>query len=359
MKKIFGLIIFSLLVVLLPAKAQLIYYDASQFTLLGKATADTETLYERLPQRFKSISRPPVWTLGKNTAGLAVRFASNTTTVSLKWTVLQEVAMNHMTPTGIRGLDLYCLVNGKWTFVNSARPSMTGKETTTNIISNMEQLEREFMLYLPLYDGVVSLEIGVDSLATITKEKVGLPQREKPIVAYGTSILQGGCATRPGMAHTNTLSRWLDREIINLGFSGNGQLDYEIAELIAEVDASIFILDFMPNVSVEQIKEKMAKFYSIIRAKHPTTPIIFIEDPIFTFSDFDLSARKRIDALNDALHLEYNKLKVEDSNILLLSSKDMIGHDSEATVDGIHFTDLGFLRYAEYLYPTLLQLLQK
>ena len=110
--------------------------------------------------------------------------------------------------------------------------------------------------------------------------------RKKPVVFYGTSILQGGCASRPGMAHTNILERWLNRECINLGFSGNALLDLEIAYVMAGVDASVFVLDFVPNAGVEQIKERAGEFYSIIRSKHPDTPVLFVEDPIFTHSRF-------------------------------------------------------------------------
>ena len=89
---------------------------------------------------------------------------------------------------------------------------------------------------------------------------IDYPIRKKPIVFYGTSILQGGCASRPGMAHTNIISRRLNRECINLGFSGNGQLDLEVARVMAEVDAGVFVLDFVPNASVEQMKERMETF---------------------------------------------------------------------------------------------------
>ncbi len=333
-------------------KGQIVYHDASNFPLFGKATENTYTRYSRLPESLKSISRGPVWELGKNSAGLAIRFHSNSTTIAAKWEVLTNNLMNHMTPTGTKGLDLYCLLDGKWTFVNSGRP--TGKDNTATIISNMKPEEREYMLYLPLYDGTVSLSIGIDSLAEITQPKINLPVREKPIVFYGSSILQGGCANRPGMAHTNILSRWLNRECINLGFSGNALLDLEIAELISEVDASMFVLDFVPNASVEQMKERAVKFYTIIREKHPDTPILFIEDPIFTHTRFDQQIAKEVKDKNDEINAIFRSLKEKgEKNIYMLSSKDMIGHDAEATVDGIHFTDLGFMRYSELLYPVL------
>ena len=338
----------------LTAKAQTVFYDAAAFPLLGKISDATETLYERLPAKLNGISRPPVWRLGKNTAGLAIRFCSDSRQISVKWEVLNNNSMNHMAPTGTKGLDLYCLENGVWSYVNTARPSPTAQKSEATIISDMEKKEREWMLYLPLYDGVVSIEIGIDSTAFIAQPKINLPRQSKPVVAYGTSILQGGCASRPGMAHTNILSRKLNREVINLGFSGNGQLDYEIAELMSECDASLYILDFMPNVSVEQILEKTEKFYRILRDKHPDTPIVFIENPIYPHTKYNLNLRNLIYDKNKALHVVFDGLKAKkEKNIWLIPSAGMIGTDGEATVDGVHFTDLGFIRYADYLYPKI------
>lgn len=261
------------------------YYDAAKFPLYGKATKNTENRYERLPDSLKHVSRKPVWNLSRNSAGLAIRFCSNSTTIATKWENLNNNLMNHMTPTGTKGLDLYTWVDGAWRFVNSGRP--TGKVNQATIIANMEPVEREYMLYLPLYDGVISLSIGIDAEASISVPRTAIPVRTKPIVFYGTSILQGGCANRPGMAHTNIISRRLNREIVNLGFSGNALLDYEIAEVMSSVDAGVYVLDFVPNASSDQIYEKMETFYRILRDKHPRTPIIFIEDPVFTHALFD------------------------------------------------------------------------
>ena len=232
----------------------------------------------------------------------------------------------------------------------------TAKSSETLLISNMENKERELMLYLPLYDGIVSIEIGIDSTAFIGQPKIDLPQRAKPVVAYGTSILQGGCASRTGMAHTNILSRMLNREVINLGFSGNAHLDYEIAELMAECDASLYMLDFVPNCSAELIIEKTGDFYRILRDKHPDTPILFIETLVRPLSKYDLYWQNRIREQNKAIHEVFNHLKEEkETNIYLIACE--IGTDNEASVDGTHLTDLGFMRYAEYLYPKILKII--
>ena len=339
MKRIQTLIIFF---ALLGGKlgAQVRYYDASEFPLLGKATQESATFYERFPDSLRTVSRGPLWELSRNSAGMSVRFRSNTTQVALKWEVLLDRHMNHMTDVGIKGLDLYCWEKdlNQWRFVNSARP--TGKANQVTIVANMEPKDREFMLYLPLYDGIISLNIGVDTAAVMEQPVYTYPCREKPVVFYGTSILQGGCASRPGMAHTNIISRRLNRECINLGFSGNAFLDWEVAQIMADV-------------------ERMEGFYLIIREKHPTTPVVFIEDPVFAHAYYCKSIAAEIERKNQMLNKQFDKLKQQgEKHIYLVHSDNMLGKDGEATVDGIHFTDLGMMRYADLLTPVIKKLIK-
>lgn len=358
MKKIFFCGIFILLFIShYDVYAQTKYYNADQFLLLGKGVSETSTRYERLPDSLKSIIRERLWELSQNTAGMSLRFSSNSTTISAKWVARFNNSMNHMTPTGIKGLDLYCLEKGKWRFVNSARP--TGKSNQATIVSNMSPEDREYMLYLPLYDGITSLSIGVDSLSSISKPKIDPFSKKKPVVFYGTSILQGGCASRPGMASTNQIGRRLNRETINFGFSGNAFLDLEIAHCMAAIDADAFVLDFVPNASVEQINERALNFYTILRNKHPYTPIIFIEDPIFTHTYYDQRIAREVQRKNKAINSFFDSLKKKgEKNIYMISSKKMLGDDAEATIDGIHFTDLGFIRYVDLILPYLEKVLK-
>lgn len=338
--------------------AQTVFYDAAAFPLLGKISTETETRYERLPASLNGKTRAPVWHLGKNTSGLAVRFRTNSTAISARWDLLEDVKMNHMTEVGIKGLDLYVWENDHWQFVNSGRPS--GKSNEKNIIANMMPKQREYLLFLPLYDGLVKLELGIDSASTILQPAWAFPQKNNPIVVYGTSITQGGCATRPGMSYTNILMRNFNREVINLGFSGNGQLDYEIAEVMAKrKDAALFILDFIPNVNAQQIKDKTEKFVNIIRKDNNSTPILFIETVIFPHSLYDKNMYAVLVEKNKLLRKEYEKMKNRgDKNVFYLSGKDLIGNDGEATVDGIHFTDVGFMRFADGISPIIKNILK-
>lgn len=342
-------VILFLLALLSPTLvfSQITYYNADQFPVIGKISNDTETRYERLPRELKNTCRPPVWHLGKHTSGLAVRFKTNSTTIAAKWETLNDAYMNHMSPTGTKGLDLYTWDQGKWVFMKTGRP--TAKVSTQVIIDHMKPIEREYMLYLPLYDGIVSLEIGIDSTKTITQPSLPFPRTEAPIVVYGTSITQGGCAARPGMSFTNILERRLNTEVINLGFSGNGRLDMDVAEVIAKKkNAQMFILDFAPNNGPENVKNKTIPFVNIIRKENPNTPIVLIENPIFPHGTYDQEISKVVHDKNIELKKCFQALKAKgDNNLYYISSDNLIGNDGEATVDGIHFTDLGFMRMAD------------
>lgn len=351
-------LIIGLLGCCFPARAQLQYQHVESLPLFGKISEQTETRYERLPATLKDQSREAVWNLGKNTAGLYLRFKSNTTSVGLKWTLYQNRMMNHMTETGAKGFDLYGLKDNQWVFVNSARPQVNSLTNEAVIVANMDTTLKEFMLYFPLYDGVVDLQIGIDSLALLSPPSADLPVSTKPVVCYGTSIQQGGCASRPGMAHVSILSRWFNREFVNLGFSGNARLDYDIAELIGSRDASLIILDFMPNVDVVLIEEKLEEFYRIVRQKAPHTTILFVENPHYPQAEFDNQTKKTVADKNAALHAVFHRLVAKgEQHIHIVPASGMIGTDHEATVDGVHFTDLGFMRYAKHLYPYIEQYL--
>jgi hypothetical protein len=340
---------------------QLIYHDMSGYPLLGTLAPNAEKAYSRLPDSLNGKIRDDVWRLGKNSAGLAIRFSSDASTIGASWKSLNKFNMNHMTATGIRGLDLYVRQDdGTWTTVGSARPAYNDHKTRTVIMTDMEPRMRDYMLYLSLYDGVDSVYIGTDSLALVMPPIADSPRRAKPIVMYGTSILQGGCASRPGMCHTSQLERRLDREVINLGFSGNAKLDYEIADLIAATDASIIVLDPLPNLKTPELVERMPHFFEIVRKAHPTTPIILVESPIFPLMRFNTETNQTITEKNAALKVFYDaQIAAGDKNLYYFKGEDVLGGDPETTVDNYHLTDLGFTRFADALYPLMKQLLDQ
>jgi hypothetical protein len=328
-------------------KDNTIYYGKESFLIEGTGVAESEkeSPYDRLPASYKNKVRKQVWDLSKNSAGISLRFNSNSTSVKVKWALLNDTKMNHMAETGIKGVDLYCKVNGVWTYVNTGRP--TAKENEASLISGLTAGEREFKLYLPLYDGTTKVEIGIESGSTITK-----PDAEKklPIVFYGTSILQGGCASRPGMVFTSIISRKLNVDCINFGFSGNGRMDPPIAELISGIKASYYVIDCLPNMTAKTVTDSMIHLAKTIRAKNPKTPIVFIENVEYTRAIFQASLLNSMNEKNQALRTEFDKLvKAGMKDLIYISAAGSIGTDYEGTVDGTHLTDLGYLRYADYL----------
>ncbi len=353
MKQLF--LIFTLIASISLFAQDPVFVDARQFPLLGTVFNDTSTtVYQRLPDSLAQQIRPELFDLGMNPAGMSIRFASNSTKIALKWNSAKAFRMNHMTPTGISGLDLYSLVDGEWIFVGSGRPGVNKKECKSTIIENMTPEMREYMIFLSLYDGVDSLYIGIDSTAVIAQPMVDVPRREKPIVMYGTSILQGGCASRPGMAHTNILQRMLNREIYNLGFSGNGRLDVEIARLMATVDAGAYVIDALPNNTTEQLKENIDPFFRILRNARPEVPVLFVESPIFPNSRFDNQVKEMLVEKNAALRSYYDSLVASgEKEIYYFEGERVFGGCSEYTVDCNHMTDYGFQYFATQLAPIL------
>lgn len=335
------------------ATDNLVYHDARQFPLFG-SVVPVEDGFVRFPDSLKSqVKREFLYTLGTNTAGMSIRFSSDATSLGAKWLSTIELEMNHMTPVGIRGLDLYTLDdNNEWTFVNSVRPECNKKESNASIISGMEKKMREYLLFMPLYDGIDSLYIGVDSNAVIHAPKVNLPVREKPIVVYGTSITQGACASRPGMAYTNILERELNREIYNFGFSGNGQLDLEVADLMVTIDAGMIVLDCLPNNTASQLEERIGPFYRFIREHCPNVPILLVESPLFPIMRFNAETANDINKKNVVLKEFYDKIKATGAeNIYYMNCEDFFDGNVDATVDNYHFTDIGFRHFADKLKP--------
>jgi hypothetical protein len=323
------------------------YYDHNYFLIEGTTFQDSvkENLYDRFPSSYKDKVREPVWSLSKSSAGISVRFSSNSTSIKVRWELMRDAKMNHMAETGIKGIDLYCRIDDRWQFVNTARPA--GKVNDYALISNMTPDWREYKMYLPLYDGVTKLEIGIDSLSSIRKPS---KSTRKPVVFYGTSITQGGCASRPGMVHTSIISRKLDVDCINFGFSGNGRMEKPVAELISGIDASLFVIECVNNMTPEQIHENAIPLVEIIRSKHQVTPIVFVEGFIGETAYLNESSMDAIAARNNMLKSEYQKMAGRGfKNIYYIEETGGKGTDHEATVDGVHLTDLGFLRYADFL----------
>lgn len=331
------------------------WYDARLLSIEGQGWSDTKSDYDRLPAKAEGKVRGAVWNLSRTSTGIVARFVTNATTISARWTLTSDrMAMPHMPATGVSGVDLYVQDDdGVWRWLACGRPA---KQTNTvKLISGIPAGERAYMLYLPLYNGVSSVEIGVPQGSLVAAAPV---RTKKPIVFYGTSITHGASASRPGMTHVAILGRRFDRPVINLGFSGNGRMETEVAELMAEIDAAVYVIDCLPNINAQTVLANTKPCIDILRAARPETPILLVEDRSYADSFLVTAKRERNRTSREALRKVYEELKADGvKNLYYLEGDHLLGDDNEGTVDSSHPTDLGFTRqaaaFAEALAPIL------
>jgi hypothetical protein len=332
-----------------------IWKPASALGVEGQGWTATKHPFDRLPAKAEGKVRPPVWNLAQDSAGFRVRFVTNARWIRVRWTLRkQQLALLHMPASGVSGLDLYARDGGAWKWVACAFPERP--EASDRILARgLDGARREYLLYLPLYNGMETLEIGVAKDSTL--EPAARDVR-KPIVFYGTSILQGGCASRPGMAYPSILGRRLDWPVINLGFSGNAKTEPELAELLAELDPAVYVLDSLPNLSAQEAAERLEPFYRTIRKARPLTPILLVEHISYTDAPFVAARRRKYEDANAVAQALYKKAVAEgDGRLYYLPGHALLGVDGEGAVDGTHPTDLGFLRMADVMEGPLRRIL--
>jgi hypothetical protein len=322
------------------------WHDARKYSVEGLGFKDLASPFDRLPARAAKEVREAVWNLSRDSSGVLVRFMANTTAIHARWTLGgTTLAGPTMTATAQSGLDLYARnAAGRWQWrgIGKATQLPTNEDV---LATGMPAGDREYMVYLPLRNSVQSLEIGVPKGSRI--DKGPLRFGAKPIVFYGTSITHGIAASRPGMTHVAILGRMLDREVINLGFSGNGRMEPEVTKYVAEIDASVYVLDCLPNMTAKDINERAEACVRQIRTVRPSTPILLVEDRNYADNFLNPSRRER-NATNQAAMRAVHAKLVRDKvpALYYLRAEELLGDDGEATIDGSHPTDLGFMRQA-------------
>lgn len=382
MKQFFSLIFFAaLLCGLQTAFAQkaseLKYYDVKQLIANGEAVMlgqaekpDADSCYYyRIPNRLKGTVRKELWELGCDGAGIAIRFSTDAQCIGTKWTLTYNFGMSHMAYTGIKGMDLYVLDKGKdWKFAGTAFPN--GKNSNSVFVRKMYGGKKEYMIYLPLYDGVDNMEIGIDSTATIYAPSGSLAEGGLPILFYGTSITQGGCVSRPGMAYPAIISRKLDKPVINLGFSGNGRMDGNMADWIKTIPASAYVLDCLPNCTYNTTRDSSDYFIGWIAYSNPNTPVYLVNN--FEYPQQFILPGNNDDMVKENILIRdiYKRLKKHGTtlkdpvtgetfqtgplkNLRFIDVSKKKGIGNEDTVDGNHMTDLGTTNFSRRLLKHL------
>lgn len=312
----------------------------------------------RLPLRAKDSIATPVWDLAKSPSGGRIRFRTDSNRLAIRLEYPSPPNMKNMHAFGQTGVDLY--VEGVYTGTAIAPPDAKPGQTVEHVYFDLKdraRVDRDITLYLPLYKPAKVLGIGVEKEARLGRAKPFAVSR--PAVFYGTSITQGGCASRSGMSYQAILGRMLNLDFVNLGFSGNGRGEPEMARLVAEIDASCFVLDFAQNnKDIASLADAYDPFLATLRQKHPETPIIAIT-PIAAAAEGVAGQGARLDAMRALIReVVARRIGAGDKRLQLVEGTDLLGPDrSDATVDGVHPNDLGFQWMAEGLAGRLSKML--
>lgn len=345
----------------------LVYYNPIEnrdiFNIYGMNNERSE--FTRFSQEEREYIKPvneSVEWLSKHTAGINIKFRTDSMKLVLDVKLPAVHDMSHMAATGQCGFDLYVYEDSIKDYVlhNTSTYNITLDHYRSNMLEVETKKTREYILNFPLYMGVENLYIGLEKGSIIEKSYYNNDGR---VVLYGTSIAQGGCASRPGMCYTNILSRWLDIEFLNYGFSGSAFLEKEIAYILRKIDnQKLFIIDTEANAGCDERMEKnLERFIDIYRETQKNVPIILVSRCHFAM---DYYSDRRVKMMEDAKEFlkrvvrKYKKLGV---NIRFLDgSKFFKGYKNnftEFTVDGVHPTDLGMYHMALSHYKLIKKML--
>lgn len=331
-------------------------HDKEKFSLFGLYKPyETDVFCRMDPAAAKQVS-PHLKELNYNTAGARVCFSTDSCRIALHYGIERENAMFNMPWSGSSSFDIY--LNG--VYHGTYRSAPGDKEALYQMPREKRDLSfpkgtKHIVLNFPCYSGVKFLRIGLEEGSVCHAEN---PYSElKPILYYGSSITQGGCASRPGLTYQNHICRKNGVDYINLGFSGSAKGEPAMAEYLASIDCSIFVCDFDHNINYPDIlRERHLPLVQTFRDKHPETPIVLLSRPDFDHYGVDTYGTRQV--VKDT----YDHFRVcGDKNIYFLDGETLFGtEDRDAcTMDGTHPNDLGFYRFYKALYPIIEEILQK
>lgn len=365
MRSNFILIILLALSALSHAQTRWFDPQLEQAAVHGRALADERrtNYYQRLPERVKSEVRDAVWSLSRNTAGESIQFYTNSSQITVRYTLDEGYAMPHMPATGKSGVDLYAYdENGrqKWAAARYSFGDTVTFRFAPLLYSGVNHNKGyEYHLYLPPYNSVKWLAIGVDSSASFTFIKQSV---EKPIIVYGTSIAQGACASRPGMIWSSIVSRELRTPLVNLGFSGNGRLEKGILDVIKVTPAKAVILDCMPNLMdrpADEITALVINAVREIRSAQPTTPILIADHLGYPHSTMIGGWQQKSENSIRGQRAAYEAIIEQGIKEVYYLSYDEIGMPEDGTVEAIHPSDYGMRVYADAYVKKLREILHE
>lgn len=334
----------------------LVWYDCSKapFALYGVTTDYSGENFKRMPSEIGDNTSDGVRVLNYHTAGVRVKFCTDSARIAIKVVYPEVQHMTHMPLSGSAGFDLYRIVSGKYFLVSERHPNYSTKTDFEAMFQVNPQKPTDYVLNFPLYNGVCKLYIGVKEGSKF--DEPCKYHNDKPVIFYGSSITQGGCASRPGNSYQNYLSRELDMDYINLGFSGNAKGEQIIADYMASLDMSVFVSDYDYNpTNPDYLEATHYKLYETIRKTHPDVPYIMVTLPTPNCCTSETWRRKIV------MQSYIKALDSGDKNVYFIDGDSLFaGTEYDAsTVDVCHPNDLGFLRMAQGMMPILKKLLYK
>jgi lysophospholipase L1-like esterase len=306
-------------------------------------------IYRRLPEQVAKSVSESVYALHAHTAGGRVKFVTDSQFIAIKAVMPAIGKMPHFALTGSAGFDLY--VGRQEEYYSSFVPPFDISDGYESVIRFDKKTEREITINFPLYSSVADLYIGLDENAVLKKSR-GY-KHKKPIVFYGSSITQGGCASRPGNAYESIISRALQTDYINLGFSGNAKAEDEIAQYIKDLDMSVFIYDYDHNApNLKHLEDTHQRMFSTIRENNPELPIIILSRPKYRLNEEE---KRRLAVIRKTYA---DTIVAGDKNTFFIDGPALMKYaKNEGTVDGCHPNDLGFHSMAKILIRQLKSLI--
>lgn len=325
----------------------------------GRLSESSMNNFHRLPESMKDSLREPVWNLSKHSAGLYIDFKSTAESIFVRYGVSGSLNMPHMPTTGVSGLDLYAF-NADSREWNWAHGSYHFSDTITYNFSDLSAKGENltYRLYLPLYNEVTWLEIATNDGVEV--RFITPKPTNKAVLVYGTSIAQGACASRPGLAWTNILGRLTNSPVINLGFSGNGRLEPVLIERILNQDALAIVLDCLPNLGVSKnlpaakLKELILNAVKQIRAADSQVPVILTEHSAgFNPQVLNRNSHKVAEETTLVAREAIKELMDAGVGHIYILENSAIDLSINSTVDYVHPNDLGMEKIAEAYYELI------
>jgi hypothetical protein len=333
------------------------YVDAAELNVIGKVFPTTKPFTRIDTSRYK-IDDKVIMRYAEHSTGLAVLFKTDSRNISAKWVTSSSEVRANMTTVSQKGLDLYIRENGEWVFAGVGIPSVKEGRLDVHeglITGDMAEGMKECLLYLPMFDRLDSLSVGIDPDASI--EPMDNPFKFK-IIFKGSSITHGISASRSGMTYPARFGRDNGYYVCNLGFSGKSKLQKEFAQMLADAQADAFVFDAFSNPSAKEIRERFDDFVDVIRAAHPETPLIFLQTERRETRNFNQKNEAHEADKQAAAEEVVRRRMLTDKNMYFIDSDGFLGDDHIGTVDGTHPNDIGFSRMLDSMEPAIIQILE-